>query len=106
MQLNTAKKKMLQGQPAMRNSLGMGSPIAAELLARCGIDWLMLETQHGSWGNDGAIAALIAMTGGRRGADGPRRAERLLFDRQAAGSGCHGHGRADGGYGGAGQSRC
>ena len=64
MQLNTAKKKMLQGQPAYGYSLGMGSPIAAELFARCGIDWLMLETQHGSWGNDGAIAALIAMTGG------------------------------------------
>ena len=64
MQLNTAKQKMLQGQPAFGYSLGLGSPMAAELLARCGIDWVMLETQHGAWGHDGAIAALVGMAGG------------------------------------------
>ncbi len=64
MQLNMAKQKMLQGQPAYGYSLGLGSPLAAELLARCGIDWLLLETQHGSWGHDGAIAALVAVAGG------------------------------------------
>src|SRR5437867_13107637 len=64
MELNTAKQKMLQGQPAYGYSLGLGSPLAAELLAWCGIDWLMLETQHGAWGGDGAIAALVAMSGG------------------------------------------
>jgi len=63
-QVNTAKQKMLQGQPAYGYSLGLGSPLAAELLARSGIDWLLLETQHGSWGHDGAIAALVAITGG------------------------------------------
>src|SRR5262249_29977979 len=63
-QVNTAKQKMLQGQPAFGYSLGLGSPLAAEVLARSGIDWLMLETQHGSWGHDGAIAALMAMAGG------------------------------------------
>jgi 4-hydroxy-2-oxoheptanedioate aldolase len=63
-QLNTAKQKMLQGQPVYGYSLGLGSPMAAELLARCGIDWVMLETQHGAWGHDGAIAALIGMAGG------------------------------------------
>jgi 4-hydroxy-2-oxoheptanedioate aldolase len=63
-QLNTAKQKMLQGQPAFGYSLGLGSPLAAELLARCGIDWVLLETQHGSWGHDGAIAALTAIAGG------------------------------------------
>ena len=64
MQLNTAKQKMLQGQPVYGYSLGLGSPMAAELLARCGIDWVMLETQHGAWGHDGAIAALVGMAGG------------------------------------------
>ena len=62
--VNTAKQKMHQGKPAFGYSLGLGSPLAAELLARCGIDWLLLETQHGSWGHDGAIAALVAITGG------------------------------------------
>lgn len=64
MYVNTAKQKMLAGQPAFGYSLGLGSPLAAELLAHCGIDFLLLETQHGSWGHDGAIAALAAMTGG------------------------------------------
>jgi 4-hydroxy-2-oxoheptanedioate aldolase len=63
-QVNTAKHKMRQGQPAYGYSLGLGSPLAAELLSRSGIDWLLLETQHGSWGHDGAIAALVAIAGG------------------------------------------
>ncbi|MDQ3703359.1 MAG: aldolase/citrate lyase family protein [Chloroflexota bacterium] len=65
MQLNTAKQKMLEGKPAFGYSLGMGSALAAEALARCGIDFLLLETQHGSWGHDSAIAALMGMAGGR-----------------------------------------
>jgi 4-hydroxy-2-oxoheptanedioate aldolase len=63
-QQNAAKRKMLAGQPAFGYSLGLGSPLAAELLARCGIDFLLLETQHGSWGHDSAIAALMGMAGG------------------------------------------
>jgi 4-hydroxy-2-oxoheptanedioate aldolase len=64
MQVNTAKQKLLAGQPAYGYSLGLGSPLVAELLARSGIDFLLLETQHGSWGHDGAIAALMGMAGG------------------------------------------
>jgi 4-hydroxy-2-oxoheptanedioate aldolase len=64
MQPNLAKQKMLAGQPAYGYSLGLGSPVAAELLAHCGIDFLLLETQHGSWGHDATIAALMGMTGG------------------------------------------
>jgi 4-hydroxy-2-oxoheptanedioate aldolase len=64
MQLNTAKQKLLAGQPAYGYSLGLGSPLVAELLARSGIDFLLLETQHGSWGHDGAIAALMGIAGG------------------------------------------
>jgi 4-hydroxy-2-oxoheptanedioate aldolase len=62
--VNQAKQKMLAGQPAFGYSLGLASPLAAELLARCGIDFLFLETQHGAWGHDSAIAALVAMAGG------------------------------------------
>jgi 4-hydroxy-2-oxoheptanedioate aldolase len=64
MQVNAAKQKMREGKPAFGYSLGLGSPLAAEALARCGIDFLLLETQHGSWGHDSAIAALMAMAGG------------------------------------------
>ncbi len=62
--VNTAKQKMLAGGPAFGYSIGLGSPLAAELLAYSGIDFILLETQHGSWGHDGAIAALAAMAGG------------------------------------------
>ncbi|HEX2187207.1 MAG TPA: aldolase/citrate lyase family protein [Chloroflexota bacterium] len=64
MQPNAAKQKMLGGAAAFGYSLGLGSPLAAEALSRCGIDFLLLETQHGSWGGDSAIAALMAMAGG------------------------------------------
>jgi 4-hydroxy-2-oxoheptanedioate aldolase len=63
-EVNTAKEKMRQGGPAYGYGLGLGSPLAAELLARSGIDFLLLDTQHGAWGHDGAIAALMGMAGG------------------------------------------
>lgn len=64
MKVNTAKQQMLQGQPAFGYSLGVGSPLVAEALASCGIDFILLDTQHGSWGPDSTIAALMAMSGG------------------------------------------
>jgi 4-hydroxy-2-oxoheptanedioate aldolase len=64
MKINTAKQTMLQGKPAFGYSLGLGSPMVAELLSNCGIDFLMLDRQHGSWGDDTTIAALMAMAAG------------------------------------------
>jgi 4-hydroxy-2-oxoheptanedioate aldolase len=64
MRVNAAKQKMLRGEPAFGYQLGLGSPIAAEAMARTGIDWLMIDNQHGSWGADSTIAALIAIEGG------------------------------------------
>jgi 4-hydroxy-2-oxoheptanedioate aldolase len=62
--INTAKQKMLRGEPAFGYALGMGSPAAAEVLADCGIDFILLDTQHGSWGPDATIEALRAMLAG------------------------------------------
>lgn len=64
MRTNTAKQKMLQGNPAFGYSIGLGSPLAAEALASCGIDFILLDTQHGSWGPDTTIAAFAAMAAG------------------------------------------
>jgi 4-hydroxy-2-oxoheptanedioate aldolase len=64
MYVNAAKQKMLRGEPAFGYSLYLGSPIAAEALARSGIDFLLVDTQHGSWGSDSTIAALMGITGG------------------------------------------
>lgn len=64
MLINTAKEKMLAGRPVFGLSLALGSHLSAELLAYSGLDFLLLDRQHGSWGDGGTIAALAAMTGG------------------------------------------
>jgi 4-hydroxy-2-oxoheptanedioate aldolase len=61
MKMNTAKQTMLQGKPAFGFGLGLGSPIAAEYLGQSGIDFLLLDTQHGSWGPDSTLAALMGI---------------------------------------------
>src|SRR3982751_6736501 len=64
MRTNTAKQKMLQGKPAFGYALALGSPLAAEALASTGIDFIMLDNQHGSFGPDSTIACFTAMAGG------------------------------------------
>ncbi len=61
---NTAKEKMQAGKPAFGYALGLGSPVAAEALANSGIDFILLDTQHGSFGQDAANLALLAMRTG------------------------------------------
>jgi 4-hydroxy-2-oxoheptanedioate aldolase len=41
--------------------MGLGSPVVAEALSNCGIDFILLDTQHGSWGQDSTNLALMAM---------------------------------------------
>jgi 4-hydroxy-2-oxoheptanedioate aldolase len=62
--VNTAKRKMLAGEPAYGYALGMASPMAAEALCDTGIDWILLDTQHGSFGPDSTIMTLKAMAAG------------------------------------------
>lgn len=64
MRVNTAKQKMLQGKAAFGYALGLGAPLIAEALSRCGIDFLLIDNQHGSYGPDSTLAALIAAEGG------------------------------------------
>jgi 4-hydroxy-2-oxoheptanedioate aldolase len=64
MKVNTAKAKMLQGQPAYGYAMGMGSPVVAESLASSGIDFLLLDTQHGSFGGDSTNMSILAMSHG------------------------------------------
>ena len=64
MYVNTAKQKMLEGKPAFGYAMHLGSPIVAEVMARTGIDFLLVEMQHGAWGHDSAFAALMGITGG------------------------------------------
>lgn len=61
---NAALRKMRQGGAAFGFGLGLGSPLAAEALAHSGIDFLLLDTQHGSFGPDATIITLMAMAAG------------------------------------------
>jgi 4-hydroxy-2-oxoheptanedioate aldolase len=64
MKINTAKQAMREGKPAFGYALGLGSAIVAEMLSHSGIDFLLLDRQHGSWGDDSTLAALMAMSAG------------------------------------------
>jgi len=65
MRENTAKRKMLAGEPAFGYTLQLGAPLVAEALANCGIDFILLDTQHGTFGSDSVIATLMALACGR-----------------------------------------
>jgi 4-hydroxy-2-oxoheptanedioate aldolase len=62
--INTAKQLMLQGKPAFGFGLGLGSPRATEALAHSGVDFLLIDTQHGSFGPDSATECLAAAAAG------------------------------------------
>ncbi len=64
MKINTAKQKMLSGKPALGFAAKLGSPVAAEFLSHCGADFVSLDTQHGSWGDDSMIAGLASVCAG------------------------------------------
>jgi 2-keto-3-deoxy-L-rhamnonate aldolase RhmA len=51
MKINSVKQKLSQDQPAYGWSLYLGSPLVAEALTDTGIDFLMCDTQHGSFGH-------------------------------------------------------
>lgn len=64
MRENTAKRQMLAGKPAFGYALGLGSPLVAEIVANCGIDFVLIDTQHGSFGSDSTILSLMALATG------------------------------------------
>lgn len=64
MKINVAKQKMLRGEPAFGYSAKLGSPVAAEFLSRCGVDFVVIDGQHGSWGPDSLIQGIIAVCAG------------------------------------------
>lgn len=63
MKVNSAKLKMDAGEAVFGISLNLGSPIAAELLSSSGVDFLMVDNQHGSFGQESTILTLMAING-------------------------------------------
>jgi 4-hydroxy-2-oxoheptanedioate aldolase len=62
--INATKQKLLAGGTAFGFELGLGSATVAEALARTGIDYVQIDNQHGDWGPDSTLAALMAIEGG------------------------------------------
>src|SRR5712692_1463107 len=64
MRENQTKAKMLRGKPAFGFELSFGSPLVAEALSRCGIDFILIDNQHGSFGPESTLATLLGVEGG------------------------------------------
>jgi 4-hydroxy-2-oxoheptanedioate aldolase len=63
---NTAKAIMVGGEPAYGWGLGLGSPIVAERMAQTGVDFLLVDTQHGSFSADAVLPlTFMAINAGR-----------------------------------------
>jgi len=60
--INTAKQRMLAGQPAVGIVLDMGSPTVAGIVARSGFDFVLVDYQHGDWDDASALAAFRAIS--------------------------------------------
>ena len=65
MTTNRAKQRMLEGRPAIGAELGLGSPLAGELLAPLGFDFVLVDNQHGSWGDERTMYAFRSIVLGQ-----------------------------------------
>ncbi len=63
MRNNWVREKLRAGQPSIGCFLGLGSPNVAELLARAGFDWLIVETEHNGLDSAEIQHMLMAMNG-------------------------------------------
>jgi len=57
MRINTAKRRMLEGKPAIGSWLSQGSVLNAEYLSMTGLDFLMVDNQHGTWTHQDTMLA-------------------------------------------------
>jgi 4-hydroxy-2-oxoheptanedioate aldolase len=58
MKINTTLQKMRRGEPAVGVSLNLGAPVAGEYLSRLGFDFVIVDTQHGLWDDQGSMHAI------------------------------------------------
>ena len=57
MAINTAKARMLEGEPAFGAEVNLGSALSAELLSPLGFDFILVDNQHGAWDDDSSMSA-------------------------------------------------
>jgi len=49
---NEVKRKLARGEPTVGNWISLPSPSVVEILARIAMDWLVLDTEHGPFGEE------------------------------------------------------
>ena len=59
---NTLKQRLAAGKKALGCWLQINSPIAAEVLALCGYDFLLIDNEHGPASLSDSVALLQAMS--------------------------------------------
>ena len=57
MRKNTAKQMMLSGKPSIGAMVGLGSPLAAQILSQAGFHHVLVDCQHGVWDDNSAMVA-------------------------------------------------
>lgn len=62
MRVNEVKRRLLEGRPALGITVVMGSPLAAKAASLAGFDFVMVDNQHGNWGDDSNQAAFDAIS--------------------------------------------
>jgi 4-hydroxy-2-oxoheptanedioate aldolase len=60
MRSNTAKRALERGETVFGYAMSLGSPAACEAMASTGIDFLLLDMQHGGWGPESITHGLMA----------------------------------------------
>src|ERR1700759_5286534 len=56
----TIKQRLGAGETLFGAFLALGSPLAAEALARAGFDWLLVDLEHGGGHEAGVLPQLLA----------------------------------------------
>jgi len=56
------RSRIRAGETLLGTFLGLGSPIAAELCARAGFDWVIIDLEHGAGTESELLASLLAVS--------------------------------------------
>ena len=62
MRKNRVKQKLQHGEPSIGTWLSTGSPLAAEVLAHAGFDWLTVDMEHNAIDMESLLACFYAIT--------------------------------------------
>jgi 4-hydroxy-2-oxoheptanedioate aldolase len=75
------RARVLAGETVIGTFVGAGSPLVAELCARAGFDWLIVDLEHGAGTESELLAQLYAIGGLATAIVRPPSAERLRIGR-------------------------